>query len=97
MVIDGAGSTTSSIGPLRYLVLTGKSARERMRERLMRRLHEEFPLTKVVTFFSVFWGFLRVASRVISHVDCDVVVPTVNAGKRPLNDGRSKKFACARV
>lgn len=48
MVIDGAGSTGSLIGPLHYAVLSGKSARDRMQERLLRRLHQEFPLTEVM-------------------------------------------------
>lgn len=53
IVIDGAGSpgsTGTPIGPLYYKVQTGKSARDRARDRLLHRLHQEFPLTEVLCY-----------------------------------------------
>lgn len=47
MTIDNVGTTNGPIGPLRYTVQAGRSGRERMRERLLRRLHEDFPQTEV--------------------------------------------------
>ncbi|CAM9519244.1 unnamed protein product [Laminaria digitata] len=46
MVIDGAGTVGLPIGPLHYTVQSGRSSRDRTRERLLRRLHQEFPLTE---------------------------------------------------
>ena len=47
MTIDGVGTTNEPIGPLRYTVQPGRSARDRTREKLLRRLHQDFPLTEV--------------------------------------------------
>ncbi|CAM9371186.1 unnamed protein product [Ectocarpus sp. 12 AP-2014] len=46
LTIDGIGSTNEPIGPLRYTVQPGRSGRERLRERLLRRLHQDFPQTQ---------------------------------------------------
>eukprot|EP00752_Nemacystus_decipiens_P002499 g2348.t1 len=46
MTIDGVGTTNEPIGPLRYTVQPGRSARDRTREKLLRRLHQDFPQTE---------------------------------------------------
>ena len=63
ITIDGVGTTNEPIGPLRYTVQPGRSARDRTREKLLRRLHQDFPLTEVrvrahVADFVVFLGVL---------------------------------------
>lgn len=57
ITIDGAGTTNEEIGPLRYTVQTGRSARDRMRERLLKRLHEDFPQTEVGIMVMVLFFF----------------------------------------
>lgn len=47
MTIDGTGTTNEPIGPLRYTVLTGRSARDKTRDRLLKLLHRDFPQTEV--------------------------------------------------